>query len=311
MRPSITLKKPRLTLLIGSAILLAAVVVIVVSHSAARANDTTGTPFVSYTPPTGLEKSASVIADKAVQLARDWGEDGEVTVELARGTMIQTRALMEGQSLAAAQARESQLRSGSPSDTFCFGRQNANCSAVEQQQAKEELYAEGRASTYLVLMSGANFTPPERLPKGKKPVTSDKIMLLIDAHTGVPAGMTIGAGMTTPNLGELQDTSRFVAAPQSTFAHATSVKSRLTYNRGSHPRPKFGSISGVLKHGREVVIFSGHSIFMKIPVKGRYFHAVIHMGSYSLRGKLRSGRSCLAKKVTVIPQQETVVHLTC
>jgi hypothetical protein len=311
MRPSLTLKRPRLALLIGGALLLAAAVAVVVNHSAARANGTTGTSFVSYTAPTGPEKSASLIANKAVQLAREWGEDGEITVELAHGTMIQARALMEGQSLTAAQAYESQLRSDTPSDTFCFGGQNANCSTVEQQQAREELYAEGRASTYLVLMSGANFTPPERLPKGKKPVVSDKIMLLIDAHTGISAGITIGAGMTTPNLGELQDTSRFVAAPQSTFARAASVKSRLTNNRGSHPRPKFGSISGVFKHGREVVIYSGRSIFMKIAVKAQHFHAVVHMGSYSLRGRLRSGRSCLAKKVTVVPQQETVVHLTC
>jgi hypothetical protein len=311
MRLPSTLKKPRQVLLMSAAFLSAATVVVVLSHGAAQATSVTQTPFVSYSAPSGPEKSALAIAETAVHLARGWGEDGEITVELARGTMTQARALMEGQSLATAQAHEAQLKSGTPSSTFCFGGQNASCTAVEQQHAMEELYAEGQASTYLVLMSGSDFTPPERLPKGAKPAISDKVMLLIDAHTGIPLGMTIGAGMKTLDLSELQDASAFVAPARSTTAHAATTTPRLTHNRGSHPKPKFGSLAGVLKHGREVIVFNGRSVFMRISIKRQHFRTNIHMGSYSLVGKLTSGRQCPARKVTIIRQQETFVHLNC
>ena len=123
--------------------------------------------------------------------------------------------------------------------------------------------------------------------------------------------MTIGAGMKTPNLNELQDASSFVAAARSATAHAVTRMSRLTYNRGSHPAPKYGSVAGVLKHGREVIVFNGHSVFMRIPVKHQHFRSTIYPSSYSLVGKLTSGRQCPAKKVTISVLKETFVHLSC
>jgi hypothetical protein len=312
MRLSV-LKKTRVILAVSGASLIAAAAVVALSHGAAQANDATETPFVSYTAPTGPEMSSSAVANTAVHYVREWGDDSEVVVELAHGTLTQARTLMEGGSLAMAQVQESQLKSATPSSTFCFGGQNASCTAAEQQHAKETLYDEGQASTYLVVMSGNSLTPPERLPKGEKPVVSDKVILLIDAHTGIRVGMTIGAGMTVPNLKELQGASRFVAAPQSTTARVASVTTKPRYNRGSHPKPNFGSVTGTFMHQGEVVVLtSQHSVFTRTWVRRQHFHiALIFMGSYSIAGRLTSGRYCPAKKITIRPQRETIVHLTC
>jgi hypothetical protein len=248
----VTLMKTHAILVAGAALLTSAVTVVAMSHGAARADGPTEAPFVTYRAPTGPEMSPSAVANTAIRYAREFGDDGEVTLELARGTLTQVKALMEGGSLATAQAQEGQLRSATPSSTFCFGGQNASCTATEVQHAKETLYEEGQTSTYLVAMSGKGFKPPERLPRGRSPIVADKVILLVDGHTGIQVGMTIGAGTSVPNLAELHAASRFVAAPQSTNARAAGAtkpthdrpRPRLVKPNHSHPKRNFGRIGG-------------------------------------------------------------------
>jgi hypothetical protein len=319
MRPSTT-KNTRVTLAAVSALLIAAAVLAVaLNHGAARAETANEAPVMTYTAPTGPELSSSAAADTAVRYAREFGENGEVTIELASGTRTQASTLAEGGSLATAQAKESELRSATPSSTFCFGGQNASCSAAEQQRAKETLYQEGQAPTYLVAMSGTRFAPPERLPQGAKPTTGSTVVLLIDAHTGIRMGMSIGTGATVSKLGELQGASRYVAAPQSTTARAAG----LTKPSHSHPRPtltkpshsyppNLGSVRGTFGRKGEVVVFHNHSVFARTRVADQRFHiARIFIGRYKIAGRLRSGRYCRAKSIVVLRRQETLVHLTC
>jgi hypothetical protein len=308
----LTLKKNDIIAGIVVALVIATIWVVAFSHNSAEAGSQPETPFVSYTPPTGPEMSSAAIANAAVRYAREWGGDGEITIELARGTSMQARTLMDGGSVAEAQAKENQLKSAASGSTFCFGGGNSNCTTAEQQHARETLYAEGQASTYLVVMSGSNFTPPEKRPKDSKPVTGSKMILLIDAHSGIRVGMTIGAAMPVPNLQELQGVGRFSATPESNTAQSARVRTRLTYNRGSHPRFHTGSIVGTLKHVREVVVFNGrHSVLAKARVSHNHFVVEsIEVGSYSIAGRTSKG-ICPAKTITVWPHKKTTVHLTC
>ena len=216
----------RLNIILGviGTLVITTVATVFISYGAAKAGNQPETPFVSYTTPTGPEMSSEAIANAAVRYGREWGSTGEISVELAHGTSMQARALADGGSVADAEAKEKQLKSGTLGSSFCFGGENANCTVAEQQHARETLYAEGRAPTYLVVMSGGSFAPPERLARNTKPVIGGKMILLIDAHSGIRVGMTIGSGMPAPNLKELQGVGRFVAAPQSNVAQAASVR---------------------------------------------------------------------------------------
>ncbi len=216
------LKRINVFLGVVGALVIAIVATVFIGYGAAKAGSQPETPFVSYTAPTGPEMSSAAIANEAVRYGREWGSSGEITVELAHGTSMQARALADGGSLTDAEARENQLKSGALGSNFCFGGENSNCTTAEQQHARETLYAEGRATTYLVVMSGGSFAPPERLARNTKPVIGGKMILLIDAHSGIRVGMAIGTGMTAPNLKELQGVGRFVAAPQSKMAQAAS-----------------------------------------------------------------------------------------
>ncbi|MFI4989808.1 MAG: hypothetical protein ACHQHO_02675 [Solirubrobacterales bacterium] len=261
---------------------------------------------MTYKAPTGPELSVSSAADVAVSEARAFGESGAVKVELARGTITQTRALMEGDSLTAARAQEAALASPTPSSTFCFGGQNANCSAAEQQHAKEILYAEGQQSAYLVTISGKSFAPQtERLPANARPVTGSTAVLLLDAHTGARRGLTIGAGTTSPpGMAELPGgVSQFTAAPQATAAQAAS--------RGSHPFNS-GSVKGTFTRRGEVIVFNSRGVFGRTKVRhaGQFEIASVAYGTYRVAGKV-AGRKCPAKQINVKRGQETTVHLRC
>jgi hypothetical protein len=275
-------------------------------HNSARAAVATETPVMAYQAPIGPEISVSKAADIAVAEARAFGEPGAVKVEVARGTITQTRALMEGGSLAVARAQEAALASPTPSSTFCFGGQNANCSAAEQQQAKEVLYAEGQQSAYLVTISGKSFAPQtERLPVNARPVTGSTAVLLLDAHTGARRGLTIGAGATSPpGMAELAGgVSQFTAAPQATIAQAAS--------RGSHPL-NTGSVRGTFSRRGEVVVFNSRGVFGRTKVRraGWFEIASVANGAYRVAGKV-AGRKCPAKRIIVKRGQETTVHLRC
>lgn len=275
-------------------------------HSSARAAVATETPVMTYKAPTGPEISVSNAADIAVSEARAFGESGAVEVELARGTITQTRALMEGGSLTAARVQEAALASPTPSSTFCFGGQNANCSAAEQQHAKEVLYAEGQQSAYLVTISGKSFAPQtERLPANARPVTGSTAVLLLDAHTGARRGLTIGAGTTSPpGMAELPGgVSQFTAAPRATAAQAAS--------RGSHPLNS-GSVKGTFSRRGEVVVFNSRGVFGRTKVRhaGQFEIASVAIGTYRVAGKV-AGRKCPAKQINVKRGQETTVHLRC
>jgi hypothetical protein len=275
-------------------------------HSSARAAVATETPVMIYKAPTGPELSVSDAADVAVTEARAFGESGEVKVELARGTIAQTRALMEGGSLATARAQEAALASPTPSSTFCFGGQNANCSAAEQQHAKEVLYAEGQQSAYLVTISGKSFAPQtERLPANVRPVTGSTAVLLLDAHTGARRGLAIGPGTTSPpGMAELPGgVSRFTAAPQASTAQAAS--------RGSHPFNS-GSVKGTFSRRGEVVVFNSRGVFGRTKVRraGQFEIASVAYGAYRVAGRV-AGRRCPAKRIAVKRGQETTVHLRC
>jgi hypothetical protein len=311
-----TLTSKRFALLLGAALAVAAAASISLTHGAARADEPAETQFVSYKASTGVELSAAAIANVAVRYAREFGEAGQVTVELARGTLTQAKALMEGGSLATARAQEDALSSSSPSSTFCFGGQNASCTAAEQQHAKEVLYEEGQASTYLVAVMGKSFAPVERLPRGAKPVVGGTAVMLIDAHTGIRIGLAIGAGTTVPELSELEGAARFVAAPQSSFAQMAS---------GTHDRPRpaprgathsyppnVGSVAGTFSRSGEVVVFSHRSVFARAKVRRGHFDiARVFKGSYHAAGRTPSGKYCRGKDIVVRPRQETVVHLSC
>jgi hypothetical protein len=296
-----------------SLLLLIAGVIVVVDRGTAHASSSSAVPFVSYIAPSNPEMSYSAIADTAVHYAREWGNDGEIAGELARGTLAQTRALMEGESLAAAKARDEQLKSTASSQTFCFGGQNSNCTAAEQQYAKETLYRVDEASTYLVVMSSSsNFTPVEKLRRGAKPVIGEKVVLIIDAHTGMRLGMAIGANVPIPSLGELSEAHSFVAASQSTTAQMASVRyARGSRHTHSHPAYKYGSVVGTLNRKGEVVVVAGNHLAARAKVRhGRFRIARIFIGTYSIAG-LVSGRHCPAKGITVRGHRKTTVHLTC
>jgi hypothetical protein len=291
--------------LAGVVLGLAALGVLMV-HSSARAAVAAATPVMNYTAPTGPELSVSSAADIAVEEARAFGEFGAVKVEVARGTITQTRALIEGGSLASARAQEAALASPTPSSTFCFGGQNANCSAAEQQHAKEVLYAEGQQGAYLVTISGRSFVPQtERLPVNTRPVTGSTVVLLLDAHTGARRGLTIGADTTSPpGMTELPGgVSQFTAAPQATTARAAS--------RGSHP-DNSGSVKGTFSRRGEILVFNSRGVFGRTKMRhaGRFEIASVANGTYRVAGKV-AGRKCPAKRITVKPGQETTVHLGC
>jgi hypothetical protein len=261
---------------------------------------------MAYTAPAGPELSISSAADIAVKEARAFGESGEVDVELARGTITQTRTLMEGGNLAAARAQEAALASPTPSGTFCFGGQNANCSAAEQQHAKEVLYAEGQQSAYIVTISGKSFAPQtERLPAKVQPVKGSTAVLLLDAHTGARRGLTIGTGTASPpGMTELPGgVTRFRAAPQEAIARAAS--------RGSHPFNS-GSVRGTFSRRGEVVVFNSRGVFGRTRVRhaGWFEIASVAHGAYRIAGKV-AGRKCPAKRIIVTRGQETMVHLRC
>jgi hypothetical protein len=314
----LALNKPRL-MLVAFGLVSAAVLLLVVSRGgAAHAQATGEAPFISYKAPTGPELSSSAVANIALRDAREFGESGEVSIELARGTMTQASTLAEGGSFAAAQAKESQLASTTPSSTFCFGGENANCSASEEQHAKETLNAEGRASTYLVVMAGTNFTPKERLPRGQKEVTGSKVVVLLDAHTGARLGLSIGGAEPAPNLSALQGGSRFVAPAESTAAQAAAGKYTPSHpyevgpTKSSPSGPPAGSVKGTLARGDEVAVFGARGVIRRARVSGGRFEVrSMTQGTYSLAGRLRSGHYCARKRVTVRPLHETVVHLSC
>ena len=275
-------------------------------HSSAHAAVAMETPVMAFKAPIGPELSISSAADIAVSEARAFGESGEVKIELARGTITQTRVLMEGGSLAAARAQEAALASPMPASTFCFGGQNANCSAAEQQHAKEVLYAEGQQSAYLVTISGKSFAPQtERLPANARPVTGSTAVLLLDAHTGARRGLTIGTGTTSPpGMAELPGgVTQFTAAPQASTAQAAS--------RGSHPLNS-GSVKGTFPRRGEVVVFNSRGIFGRARLRhaGQFEIASVPNGTYRVAGKV-GGRKCPTKQITVRRGQETAVHLRC
>jgi hypothetical protein len=269
---------------------------------------TAETAFMSYTPAPGPEMTPSATANLAVREARASGESGELRIELARGTLTQARALMEGGTVASAKSKEAELGNETPSSTFCFGGQNAACTPAEQQHAKEVLAAEGRAATYLVAVSGARFAPAERLPRGATPVVGGKMLLLIDAHTGLREGMSIGAGTVTPRLGELQAASSFVAPAASSTARAASAPVKPTH---THPRPSSGIVRGTFTQGREVVLFSHRTVFARAHVSRGRFRTTVHEGAYTIAGRRPSGRYCRASHIVVHAQRETAVHLGC
>ncbi len=261
--------------------------------------------FVSYAPPSGPEMAPSGAADLALRFARESGENGEVTILLSRGTLIQARTLMEGGTVAAAGARESQLASNAPPATFCFGGQNAPCTAAEQQHAKEVLLAEGRASTYLAVVSGQAFHPAERLPRGAKPVGGGTMLLLIDAHTGVRLGMAVGGSTAAPKLSELQAPSRFVASANSGSAQAAGT-------RPPHPPLAHdGTIRGTVTQAAEVVVFRRRQVWARAHVRHGRFSATVYEGSYSIAARRSSGRYCPAKHIVIRRLETTLVHLGC
>src|ERR1700733_8515074 len=275
-------------------------------RSSARAAVATETPVMTYEAPTSPELSVSNAADIAVSEARAFGESGAVKVELARGTITQTRALMEGGSLTAARAQEAALASPTPSSTFCFGGQNANCSAAEQRHAKEILYAEGQQSAYLVTISGKSFAPQtERLPANARPVTGSTAVLPLDAHTGARRGLTIGAGTVSPaGMAELPGgVSQFTAAPQASTAQAASRSSRPLNS---------GSVRGTFSRRGEVVVFTSRGVFGRTKVRhaGQFEIGSVAYGAYRVAGKV-AGRKCPAKQINVKRGQETTVHLRC
>jgi hypothetical protein len=288
------------------------------SAPAAAGSGSVGTPFVTYKAPSGPQLSGSAAADIAVREARAFGDPGEVKIALARGTLMQARTVMEHGSVASAKARETELASRQPAATFCFGGQNAACTEAEQAHAKEALAAEAATPTYLLAMSGSGFTPPERLPRGGQPITGSSVLLLIDAHTGIRVGLTIGAGTAMPKLSELQGYETYVAAAQSNSAQAAGTKPshdrpRPTIQKPvhSHPRPSFGTVRGTFSANREVVVFRSRAVFARTRVRHGAFRTLVHEGSYSIAGRRASGGYCPAKRIVVRSRHTTVVHLGC
>jgi hypothetical protein len=275
------------------------------------------TPFVT-SPPTGPELSAAAIASAAVADARQWGESGEVTVRLAHGTLAQTQALMEGGTVATAAAREAELRSAAPSSTFCFGGANSPCAAGEIQHAKQVLYEESQRRTYLVAMTGKDFSPPESLPHGRAGTTGGIVVLILDAHSGVQLGLSIGGTMSTPKLSELAGASRYIAGAGSNVARAVGKPrtsrpyAKTTKPEPGGPKPNYGSLGGSARRAVQVVVLARHRRFTQAPVRhGRFRISSLFKGTYQVAGRLPSGRLCPAKQVTVVPRRESRVHLTC
>jgi hypothetical protein len=293
---------------------------VALNHGSAHAGTSPETTFVKYTPPVGPQITPESAANAAVRFARASGENGEVGIELAHGTLTQTMSLMEGASLSDARAREAQLRSSAPTGTFCFGGENAACTASEQQHAKETLYLEGQRASYVAVLSGSDFKPHERLPRGAPATTGSRVVLVFDAYTGTHIGMTVGSSVL-PKLSELGGISNFVAPAQSATARAAATKPNHSHppevatTKPSHSHPgTFGSIEGTFARAAgKIVVFDKEGVFATVRVNHRQFRvAHITAGTYSITGRLRSGQRCRRiGKVTVLPQRQAVVHLSC
>jgi hypothetical protein len=277
-----------------TALLLGAVVVVASTRSVAHAN-------VAST-----ELSASSAANLALSDAREWGDRGEVTIELARGTLAQTRALMNGGTVANALVREQELQSSTIPPNFCFGGANAPCSQAEEEEAKQRLYEESQRPAYLVAMTGGTFSPQEKLRRGTKAVTGSLVVFVIDAYTGARLGLSIGANMAMPKLAELTDAARYIASAESSTVALASINSRPPF------KDKYGSIAGTARHAYEVVVV-GHrpSVRAHVGRNGRFRIASIRFGSYRVAGRLRSGHYCPAKTVRVLPGKVSTLRLAC
>jgi hypothetical protein len=275
-----------------TALLLGATAVIASTRSVAHAN----------AAPTEL--SASSAANLALSDAREWGDQGEVTIELARGTLAQARALMNGGTVANALVRERELQSSTIPPNFCFGGANASCSQAEEEQAKQRLYEESQRPAYLVAMAGGTFSPQEKLRRGTKAVTGSLVVFVIDAYTGARLGLSIGGNMTMPKLAELSDATRYMASAESSTVAQASKNSR--------PPFKDGSIAGTARHAYEVVVLGhGPSARARVSRNGRFRIVSIRLGSYRVAGRLRSGHYCPAKNVRVLPGKVSMIRLAC
>jgi hypothetical protein len=284
-----------------------AVAAFVAARSTASSQPAPEANFPTYAAPTGPEISSSTAANDAVALSREAGEPGALSLQVGHGKLLQARALLNGETVAAAAAKQAELE-GSPASTFCFGGQNASCSESEQARAKQVLLEEGRAGAYVVIVKGRRFAPPERLRRGASPVTGGVMVLIIDAHTGIRDGLEVGNVTPLPTITELQGATAYTAPEAATTAGAAR---RLGVSRHSEPRPRMGFIVGSLNVTGKVVVLRGTKLVARVTLRHHRFKIWIREGRYSVAGRLPSGHRCPVRRVTVLARHETHVTLTC
>ncbi len=271
----------------AASVALCVVAVIVTAGGASAGISTPEERFTNYRQPTGPEITATEAMEKGVQLALGLQPaesplaaslaSGTTTVEVVHSTLAEVRAVEEGEPPSAA------VKVGSDAE-------------------QTELLT---STVYAVELTG-QFTPNvSRPPKVKTPPSGTFLLLKIDAHTGNMLGLEVGP--TPPDIAAL--------GPISTFTIGTGA--------GSGSISLFPSKRGVLLG----TVFSGHKhvAHALVTVSDRHHRTVattrtssaggfrlsLHIGTYIVSARTRSGRACSKRKVTILRRRNTYSTLQC
>jgi hypothetical protein len=269
----------------------------------ASAEQANGSSLISYTPPSGPEMTAEGAANSAIKFARAAGVKGEVQMQIVRGTLARSNAVMDGQPVSAGEKREAEFAAPTTSGNFCFPGGGVTCSAAEVAQAKKVLLAEAQSGTYLVVLTATEeFKPIESVRPGQAPVYGKSMALVLNSHTGGIEGLDIGGSQTKP-LAELGTATAFSFAAQSNTA-------RTALRPGP---PPWGILTGNVKKQRRWQIgIAGEYSTKHITTKSNgTFRVRLRSGRYVVTVQRSNGRVCAKRQISVTPDRETHVTLTC
>jgi len=262
-------RKPIQSLLLAG--IAAAVFLVALVAGASSRAATSSAPFqpFTYTAPTGPELGVPAIEAIAIKEAQSAGEPRPTQIVMAQGTFAALAAVME-------------------------------LSANVQSSSNPTVAAWLNTPAYLVQMHG-QFSPTRvPVPPGRHAPTGRVYEVILDAHTGVRLGRSVGAEAESPDLGALG-----LGSAQASIVHEIPLGA---LNRGL--------IAGIV-HGkgiakRRVFAFQAHrKIAATITDRhGRFFFR-LHYGLYRVVVRRPNGSACASKRITVRPLVASYVGLSC